>query len=398
MKLNIGENIRNYRRNADMTQEQLAELLGVSYQSVSRWENGTTYPDLELIPTLAQVFSVTIDDLMNNGNEEQRLKHIDELQNSFDEAAKQKDVSRMCSLIKDIQGELRFVTANVTMVFCAAVNREVGNYPEVLQCLRDLFAHVMRSESEYNDETVIIRYMAQIEDDEHIDDFIKHNSTSIDISKNELLRWRYIYRNQGDKLEPIRLKRLYLAIDNMLTGMGLWRNEALPKDVNYSKWVNRVLLQFLHLFNQASPDEECFISGGGEVDIFVESRLLLGFRKACYEASTGDANGAFVTLDDTITLLEKAMALKDGDVLKSSSPALNGYERKVEFVWDTYGDGKIRREMISFDDDWFFTVNPYNCLNILVNRKGWEWFDPIRNDPRYYACIKRIEKLVVCKE
>ena len=398
MKLNIGENIRNYRRNADMTQEQLAELLGVSYQSVSRWENGTTYPDLELIPMLAQVFSVTIDDLMNNGNEEQRLKHINELQNFFDEAAKQKDVDRMCSLIKDIQGELRFVSANVTMVFCAAVNREVGNYPEVLQCLRDLFAHVMRSESEYNDETVIIRYMAQIEDEEHIDDFIKHNSTSIDISKNELLHWRYIYRNQGDKLEPIRLKRLYLAINNMLTGMGMWRNEALPKDVYYSKWVNRVLLQFLHLFNQASPDEECFISGSSEVDVFIENRLLLGFRKACYEASTGDTDGAFVTLDDTITLLEKAMALKDGDVLKSSSPALKGYEQKVEFVWNTYGDGKIRREMISFDDDWSFIVNPYNCLNILVNRKGWEWFDPIRNDPRYDACVKRIEKLVGCKE
>ena len=65
MKLNIGENIRNYRRNADMTQERLAELLGVSYQSVSRWENGTTYPDLELIPMLAQIFSVTIEDGVN---------------------------------------------------------------------------------------------------------------------------------------------------------------------------------------------------------------------------------------------------------------------------------------------------------------------------------------------
>ena len=41
MKLNIGENIRRLRRAADMTQEQLADKLGVSYQSVSRWENGT---------------------------------------------------------------------------------------------------------------------------------------------------------------------------------------------------------------------------------------------------------------------------------------------------------------------------------------------------------------------
>ena len=43
MKLNIGENLRRLRRAADMTQEQLADKLGVAYQSVSRWENGTLH-------------------------------------------------------------------------------------------------------------------------------------------------------------------------------------------------------------------------------------------------------------------------------------------------------------------------------------------------------------------
>ena len=49
MKLMIGENIRAYRKKHDLTQEELAERLGVTYQSVSRWENGATYPDLELL-------------------------------------------------------------------------------------------------------------------------------------------------------------------------------------------------------------------------------------------------------------------------------------------------------------------------------------------------------------
>ena len=56
MKLNIGENLRRLRRAADMTQEQLADKLGVAYQSVSRWENGTTYPDMEFLPVLAGIF------------------------------------------------------------------------------------------------------------------------------------------------------------------------------------------------------------------------------------------------------------------------------------------------------------------------------------------------------
>lgn len=63
MKLNIGENIRSCRRKMNLTQEQLAERLGVSFQSVSRWENGLTYPDMELLPALTGIFGVTADEL-----------------------------------------------------------------------------------------------------------------------------------------------------------------------------------------------------------------------------------------------------------------------------------------------------------------------------------------------
>lgn len=43
MKLLIGENIKRLRRERDMTQEELAEQLGVTFQSISRWENGVSH-------------------------------------------------------------------------------------------------------------------------------------------------------------------------------------------------------------------------------------------------------------------------------------------------------------------------------------------------------------------
>ena len=58
MKLKIGEKIKALRREQDMTQEELAEQLGVTYQSVSRWETCTCYPDLELLPVIAGADSV----------------------------------------------------------------------------------------------------------------------------------------------------------------------------------------------------------------------------------------------------------------------------------------------------------------------------------------------------
>jgi transcriptional regulator with XRE-family HTH domain len=56
MKLNIGETIKKLRKEREITQEEFAEVLGVSCQSVSRWENNSCYPDIELIPTIATFY------------------------------------------------------------------------------------------------------------------------------------------------------------------------------------------------------------------------------------------------------------------------------------------------------------------------------------------------------
>ena len=61
----------------DLTQEQLAEKLGVSFQTVSRWETGTVYPDIELLPVLSEFFDVTVDKLIGcdkNGKQERLAK------------------------------------------------------------------------------------------------------------------------------------------------------------------------------------------------------------------------------------------------------------------------------------------------------------------------------------
>ena len=59
--MNIAASIARLRRERGMTQEALAEVIGVSPQTISKWENSTTYPDVALLPVLADVFGVTID-------------------------------------------------------------------------------------------------------------------------------------------------------------------------------------------------------------------------------------------------------------------------------------------------------------------------------------------------
>lgn len=61
----FSENLVTLRKLNDMTQEELAEKVGVSRQALSKWESGETLPDLDRCRALAEIFGVTIDDLAN---------------------------------------------------------------------------------------------------------------------------------------------------------------------------------------------------------------------------------------------------------------------------------------------------------------------------------------------
>ena len=63
MQLNLGNKIRELRRCDGRTQEALADAIGVTSQAVSRWESGGSYPDMELIPSIANYFGISIDEL-----------------------------------------------------------------------------------------------------------------------------------------------------------------------------------------------------------------------------------------------------------------------------------------------------------------------------------------------
>ena len=63
-KIKIGEKIRLLRKKNDVTQDRLAEHLGVTPQAVSRWESGVCYPDMNALPAIADYFSVSMDELL----------------------------------------------------------------------------------------------------------------------------------------------------------------------------------------------------------------------------------------------------------------------------------------------------------------------------------------------
>lgn len=71
---NIGNIIAKHRKEMDLTQEQLADKLGITAQSVSKWENGVTSPDISLLSSIARIFNISTDELLGTVTESQVKK------------------------------------------------------------------------------------------------------------------------------------------------------------------------------------------------------------------------------------------------------------------------------------------------------------------------------------
>lgn len=69
--MNLAQNLQFYRQKKDLTQEQLAEQLGVSRQSVSKWESGQSYPEMEKLLAMCELFGCTLDTLLSKSAAEE---------------------------------------------------------------------------------------------------------------------------------------------------------------------------------------------------------------------------------------------------------------------------------------------------------------------------------------
>ena len=88
--MDLGNNIKFYRTQKKMTQEELAELLGTTSKSISRWEQSLTYPDISLLPFIANIFEITVDELLGVEKIKQD-EYIKDLKNKAYEYQKNND-------------------------------------------------------------------------------------------------------------------------------------------------------------------------------------------------------------------------------------------------------------------------------------------------------------------
>lgn len=394
MNLKLGENIRNLRLQNKLTQEQLADRLGVSYQSVSRWENGVSYPDIEFLPAIAKYFSVTTDFLLGEDEIEKRkhlrgqIRCIPKMTANDKEALI--DIIRTCRREQD-DGE-----------YFADICCHLRYYPawqdtDILDELRkskDLFFETCTN-TEHRGRA--LEFYSCLEDESNIAALLDRYALD-SADRDYLLKERYLFRDELEKFDSARQRCFLRQVSNLIDGdISLWRDSTKPKNPVYDLYENDCKMSFLHSLCEETPTEKHPVTCGNPPDIFAQQRIWLGMVYVTAYAAQGENEKAITVLEDIVELAETVMTLPDGAEIGCKSPALNTLHLSLDRGYhDTIGNYCSLYYTLENDDtDFYGSIEPrfmYECL-YLNDFSRWTWLNDIRKEQRYIGLMEHLKIL-----
>lgn len=141
MTICFGENVKALRIKNELTQEKLADFLGISFQSVSKWERGESYPDITMLPIIASLFNVSVDDLLGI-NEFKKQNEIEKFIDDFDRlflVDTPKSFELIKNAVKEYPNDYRLLVRQMSALHSQCENfgdvtGELENINDKIQC------------------------------------------------------------------------------------------------------------------------------------------------------------------------------------------------------------------------------------------------------------------------
>ena len=134
MKLSLSENIRSYRKKMSLTQEQLAEAMGVSVATVSKWESGSISPDAGMLAELADFFQISVDVLLGYRWEKRSMGQCAEyIHRLCNERKYEEGAAEARKVVKKYPNSFPVVYESAKMLFVAALNRVNHSAEKVIE-------------------------------------------------------------------------------------------------------------------------------------------------------------------------------------------------------------------------------------------------------------------------
>jgi transcriptional regulator with XRE-family HTH domain len=364
MKISISENIKRLRRERDMTQDDLAAVMGVTSQSVSKWETGTAYPDVETIPLLANYFDVSVDDLFG-------------MASIRDEARIEEEMKRWLELV--LQGPST-LTAQTELL--GSLAREFPRHWKTQQMYAaSLIQPAAKSEDNRKAIEVITRILDECKEDEY-----RNEANALLIRAYEAIgehekavalaeKLPSMHQAQEPTLHGLRLREAAMANDRDKL-LRLYREYAAHGARAVQSPLNGLLNLCLHLkiaddeFHLNCLQTEMFLHKLMMYDAPADSEAIRS-RNASYEMSL---TGFYASRDG-----EKALEHLERYVeLKLALPREGGHKS-----WRNDGSRDENGEFIYVEE----SLTAEESIKMSFAN---EVFDTIRREPRFIAAVQRL--------
>ncbi|CCL25773.1 TPA: helix-turn-helix domain-containing protein [Clostridioides difficile] len=404
MQIKIGKVIQRLRKERNLTQEQLAKFIGVSTPAVSKWESGNSYPDIELLPLLADFFNVSIDKLLNykiDLSEEEVMKIYKELESGF--ARIEIDLST-----EEPKEEFRQDLESVKKLS----NMYIEKYPKsYLLKLRICSLYQMYSykfgKSELNDRvketTNILEDIVRNTDDIQIKEtalIILSNAYCMleDYEKAELYL-NMIHKSIGDT--SVNLAMIYLKQNRLEEAEILLQNKLFSNVFNISMDCKGIINVYKNQYKELKKklENRNFNKNAIEREMEYIKNKLLGYANLSLEIKKmlSEDKGAFFSM--YVDYMELSLIFLFFNMKEEAKKALYSLKEILEkYPIHESLDVSQMRFFDKVESKNLYTFNIYTNLLIVLNDDS---YNELREEPIFKDVIEKIldmEKMLKNKE
>ena len=376
MKLSIGENLRKLRKQKNITQDRLAEYLGVTCQAVSRWENSGAYPDIELLPEMARFFSVSLEELMGC---EAGEKEAEEKARIINNEGKYKDRQKALDELHELEKQYPN-NWYIKIVICSAlIEPKPESYDEVLPELRQYGYEVLETFPPDKEEFLqrVLRALIIAVPEEEVDQWADCLRDVKFMTRPKLMCYRYQERGDWEKGREYESEIILDAVDDLIF-RGVYPRPNVPSLKTYEQFYQRDEAVYRAVIGEIYRDEQ------GEYH-----NTICMFERVQFACTIANLYFNYVSedesrLDECFAKMERAvdLVLMYADVVKtgyfvSDNPYLVPQKIGSHKHMDFDEAKNLRDKSVDY---WIRYLQP-------------KWLpEVVRADPRYAALMERLNR------
>ena len=371
MDLLIGEKIKQFRKDKEMTQDALAQALDISPQAISKWECGDGYPDITLLPTIANFFEVTVDELI--GNDDISAK-ADVQKNYF-------NIVNTLSLDEQLELSFKYYKKyprnwHIATSLMHRITRYRGkNEDEYRKQLVNIGERILKDCTDSTVRRSAVTAMCMVCDEKEIGALLNRDTTFWYDGRREVYEKRYKLFGEEDKYWMIRNAGNFVQTSAMI-GRLREHKSYIGKPEDSVAW-NTMYLNILTGITQNSiPDG------------WIPEYTMQYIRLSAAYFGLGDKESGYSHLEKALALCKRWQEFPENALLDLGNPLFFGETKLIKNDWHIQLPNEEKLPLLRG-----FKNSIPNLVSIMEAESGWEWFDNVRNEERWTTILSSAKSL-----